>query len=76
MATTRTVMTPDGDVIHVTDANQTVMTPAGGVINADITAAGGGYPMPLHHHYQVNIGCQISIDGDYPSWRDKINADT
>ena len=42
MATTRTVMTPDGDVITVDTADQTVMTPSGSVINADITAAAGG----------------------------------
>ena len=42
MATTRTVITPDGDVITVDVADQTVMTPDGAVINANIEAAAGG----------------------------------
>ena len=39
MAVTRTVLTPDGDVITVDVADQTVMTPSGSVINATIEAA-------------------------------------
>ena len=42
MATTRTVMTPDGDVITFDVADQTVMTPSGAVVNATIEAAVGG----------------------------------
>jgi len=39
MATIRTVMTPDGDVITLDVADQTVMTPSGSVVNATIEAA-------------------------------------
>ncbi len=42
MATTRTVMTPDGDVITFDVADQTVMTPSGAVVNATIEAAAAG----------------------------------
>ena len=42
MATTRTAMTPDGDVITVDVVDQTVMTPSGAVVNATIEAAAGG----------------------------------
>jgi len=42
MATTRTTMTPDGDVVTVDVVDQTVMTPSGAVVNATIEAAAGG----------------------------------
>jgi len=47
MATTRTVMTPEGDVVHFDTVDQTAMTPSGAVVNATIEAAAGGYvPQP------------------------------
>jgi len=49
MATKRTVMTPDGDVITVDVVDQTVMTPSGAVVNATIEAAApvGGEELSL-----------------------------
>ena len=52
MATERTVMTPDGDVITVDVADQTVMTPSGAVVNATIEAAPAGGNEPLFYHHQ------------------------
>ena len=42
MATERTMMTPDGEILTFSVADETYLTPEGSIVNGDITAAAGG----------------------------------
>jgi len=52
MATERTMMTPDGEILTFSVADETYLTPEGSIVNGDITAAAGGGNEPLFYHHQ------------------------
>ena len=47
MATERTAMTPDGDVIYFEVADEQYMTPEGAVIDGGLDAGGGTIPTSI-----------------------------
>ena len=47
MATERTAMTPDGDVIYLEVTDEQYMTPEGSVVDSGLDAGGGTIPTSI-----------------------------